>query len=76
MSAVGGRPGNATTTDASASTGTAAAERPTDLPTSAKTQMEAVGSDPQATLVAGQDILREVRGSHVWVAVWTAACTA
>ncbi len=60
MSAAGGLSGDSA--GASATTGTAAAERPTDLPTSARTQMEAVGSDSQATLGAGQDILREVHG--------------
>lgn len=62
MSAVGDLPGNATTA-AAAGTGTTAANRPTDLPTSARIHMEAVGADPQATVEAGRDNLSEVCGA-------------
>lgn len=44
------------------STGTASAQQPADLPASAKVQMDAVAQDPQATLQAGQDVLKEVGG--------------
>lgn len=65
MSGVGDLPANATLPEAAASagapsTGVAGENRQSSYAASAKTQMDAVAADPEATRKAGQDILQQV----------------